>query len=241
MLMTDPVGCLISFLLALFLSLITYKFGLLTRSGCVGAFAIGLCIGILGSVWWLALLILFALIGFAATLVGLSKKREKGLQEGTNGERSYKNILGVAIPPLVFAIINGIFPGNEWMLSIAYISTISVAAADTAASELGVKDPKVWMITTFKRVEPGTDGGISLTGTLISAAGALVVSLLGYLFIMHTLDAWFLVPALYGFIGCIADSYIGATIETWGYISKYANNCITGILGGLLAVAICMI
>jgi uncharacterized membrane protein len=55
------------------------------------------------------------------------------------------------------------------------------------------------------------------------------------------LDVWFLVPALCGFVGCIADSYIGATIETWGYVSKYANNCITGILGGLLAVAICKI
>ena len=239
--MTDPTGILISFLLALILSLITYRFGLLTKSGCIGAFAIGFCIGTLGSVWWLALLILFALVGFAATLVGLSKKREKGLQEGTNGERSYKNILGVAIPPLVFAIINGIFPGNEWVLSVAYISTISVAAADTAASELGVKDPRVWLITTFRRVEPGTDGGVSITGTLISAAGALVVSLLGYLFIMHTLDVWFLVPAFCGFVGCMADSYIGATVETWGYVNKYANNCITGILGGLLAVLICMI
>jgi uncharacterized membrane protein len=44
--MTDPTGILISFLLALFLSLITYKFGLLTKSGCVGAFVIGLCIGV---------------------------------------------------------------------------------------------------------------------------------------------------------------------------------------------------
>ena len=238
--MTDLIGCLISFLLALFLSLITYKFGLLTKSGCVGAFAIGFVIGVMGSVWWLALLILFALIGFAATLIGLSKKREKGLQEGTHGERSYKNILGVAIPPLIFAMMNGIFPGNEWMLSIAYISTISVAAADTAASELGVKDPKVWLITTFKRVEPGTDGGVSLTGTLISAAGAIVVSTLGYLFIMQTFDIWFIVPAICGFLGCMADSYIGATVETWGYVSKYTNNCITEIIGGLLAIVFCL-
>ena len=237
--MTDAAGILISFLLALCLSLATYKFGLLTKSGCVGAFAIGFCIGALGDVWWLALLILFAIIGFAATLVGLSKKKEKGLQEGTHGERSYKNILGVAIPPLVFAILNTALPGNEWLFAMAYISTISVAAADTAASELGVKDPKVWLITTFRRVEPGTDGGVSLTGTLISAAGAIMVSLLGYAFIFHTLDGWFLVPALCGFLGCVADSYIGATLETWGYVDKYANNCITGIIGGLLAIPFC--
>ena len=138
--MIDPLGCLISFILALCLSLIIYKFGLLTKSGCVSAFAIGFLIGALGSVWWLALLIVFALLGFAATVMGLSKKREKGLQEGTHGERSYKNILGVATPPLIVAILNQVYPGHEWAFSVAYIATIAVAAADTAASEIGVKE-----------------------------------------------------------------------------------------------------
>lgn len=91
--MIDPAGCLYSLLLALCLSLMTYRFGLLTKGGCAGAFIIGFLIGALGSIWWLALLILFALVGFAATLAGLSKKRERGLQEGEHGERGCKNIL----------------------------------------------------------------------------------------------------------------------------------------------------
>ena len=239
--MIDPLGCLISFILALCLSLIIYKFGLLTKSGCVSAFAIGFLIGALGSVWWLALLIVFALLGFAATVMGLSKKREKGLQEGTHGERSYKNILGVAVPPLIVAILNQVYPGHEWAFSVAYIATIAVAAADTAASEIGVKDPRVWLITTFKRVEPGTDGGISLKGTLISAAASLIVSVIGYLFITHTVDAWVLVPSVCGIIGCMADSYVGATIETWGWVDKYMNNAMTGLLGGVLASLVCII
>ncbi len=238
--MTDPTGCLISFILALLLSLVTYRFGLLTGSGCVSAFLIGLCIGAFGSVWWLGLLIVFAVLGFAATLVGLSKKREKGLQEGTHGERSYRNILGVALPPLIVAILNQIFPGHEWAFSVAYIATIAVAAADTAASELGVKDPRVWLITTFRRVEPGTDGGVSVKGTLISAAASLIVSLIGYAFIMKTLDVWVLVPAVCGIVGCMADSYVGATLETWGWVNKYMNNAMTGLLGGILASLVCI-
>lgn len=237
--MMDPTGCLISFLLALCLSLAVYKFGLLTRSGCIGAFAIGFAIGALGSVWWLALLIVFALLGFGATVVGLSKKKSKGLQEGDHGERSYKNILGVAIPPLFIAILNQLFPGNEDIFSIAYIATIAVAGADTAASELGVKDSKVWLITSFRRVEPGTDGGVSVMGTLISATASVAVSLIGYLFIFHTLDLYVVIPAVCGFVGCVADSYFGATLETWGYMSKYANNCSTGIIGGLLSILLC--
>ena len=239
--MIDPTGCLISFILALCLSLITYKFGLLTKSGCIASFIIGFGIGALGSVWWLALLIVFAIAGFAATLTGLSKKREKGLQEGKNGERNYRNILGVAVPPMLIAILNQVFPGHEWEFSVAYIATIAVAAADTVGSELGVKDPRVWLITNFKRVEPGVDGGVSVKGTLLSAAASLFVSVIGYLFIMHTLDLWVVVPAVCGLIGCIADSYVGATLETWGCVDKYGNNCITGLLGGILAAVACIV
>lgn len=224
--------------LALCLSLVTYRLGLLTRSGCAGAFAIGFVIGAFGSVMWLALLILFALIGFAATLVGLSKKREKGLQEGENGERDYRNILGVAIPPLVFAVLNQLFENNTELFAIAYIATIAVAAADTAASELGVKDQKVWLITSFRRVEPGTDGGVSITGTAISFVASAAVSVIGYLVIFHSLSIVMIVPVLCGFLGCIADSFVGATVETWGKVSKYTNNCSTGLFGGLLAIGL---
>ncbi len=233
--------CLISLVLALLLSLLAYKFNLLTKSGCISAFVIGFLIGFLGAISWLILLIAFTLLGFAATLMGLSKKREKGLQEGNHGERGYKNILGVAIPPLIIAVLNLVLPQYHTYLAIAYIATISVAAADTIGSELGVKDPKVWLITNFKRVEPGTDGGISVMGTLVSLVGAIVVSIFGYFVIFLTLDFYVIIPIVCGFIGCLADSVVGATLETKGYVSKYGNNCITGIIGGLLALLICLI
>ena len=230
--------CGISVLLAVALSLMTYKFGLLTKSGCVSAAVIGLAIGVFGSVDWLLLLIVFAALGFAATLAGFSKKRKMGVQEGQHGERGAWNILGVAIPPLIIAVLNFFIPGYEYIFSMAYIATIAVAAADTAASEIGVKDPKVWMITTFKRVEPGVDGGVSVRGTLISLVGSVAVSIIGVLVVFHTLDVYVLVPSLCGFLGCLLDSVIGATAETWGYVSKYGNNCVTGMAGGILAAVI---
>ena len=232
--------CGISVLFAVFLSLITYKCGLLTKNGCVAAALIGLAIGVFGSVNWLLLLIVFAALGFAATLAGFSKKRKMGVQEGEHGERGAMNILGVAIPPLIIAVLNFIFTGYEYVFSMAYIATIAVAAADTAASEIGVKDPKVWMITTFKRVEPGVDGGVSVRGTLISLVGSAAVSVIGSLAIFYTLDVYILVPILCGFLGCVLDSVIGATAETRGYVSKYGNNCVTGLAGGVLAIIILM-
>ena len=142
--------------LSALLSFLAYRLDLLTKSGCISAAAVGIIIGACGSLSWLILLIVFTLLGFAATLAGLSKKKEKGLQEGTHGERDYRNVLGVALPCCVFAFINLITQDSHYyLMMIGYISTIAVAAADTAASELGTKDERVYLITTFKRVKPG--------------------------------------------------------------------------------------
>ena len=225
--------------LSALLSLLAYKMDLLTTSGCISAAIVGAFIGICGSLSWLILLIVFTLLGFIATLVGLSKKKEKGLQEGTHGERSYKNVLGVALPCCVFALINiTTQDAYYYYMMIGYISTIAVAAADTTASELGTKDSKVYLITTFKRVEPGTDGGISAFGTLVSLLASVAVTLIGWPVINQSIDIMILIPMAAGFIGCMLDSVVGATLETWGYVSKYGNNCITGIAGAAIGVLI---
>ena len=241
LLMPEPWMEIIAVLvLSALLSLLAYKMDLLTSSGCISAAVVGIVIGICGSLSWLILLIVFTLLGFAATLFGLSKKKEKGLQEGTHGERNYKNVLGVALPCCVFAIINILtHDSHYYLMMIGYISTIAVAAADTAASELGTKDSRVYLITTFKRVEPGTDGGISPFGTLISLIASVVVTLIGWPVINQSMDDIFiLIPMAAGFIGCMLDSVVGATLETWGYVNKYGNNCITGIAGAAIGVLI---
>lgn len=245
MLMTGElwIDLLLVFVLSLILSLLAYKFELLTKSGCIAAFAVGIVIGACGSLSWLILLIVFTLAGFAATLAGLSKKKEKGLQEGTHGERSYKNVLGVALPCCLFAIINLITSdSNYYWMMIGYVGSIAVAAADTAASEIGTKDPDVYLITTFEKVAPGTDGGISKFGTLVSLIASVIVTLIGWAVINLTLaDIHIIAPMIGGFVGCMLDSVVGATVETKGYVSKYGNNCITGIAGAVIGMLIAML
>lgn len=227
--------------LAVVLSAMCYGLKLLTKGGCVSAAVIGFAIGGFGGLDWLLLLILFALLGFAATKLGFTKKRDMGVQEGRRGERGYRNILGVGIPPAIAAVLCFLFPEHSRVFAMMYIATVSVAAADTAGSELGVRDPKVWLITTLKPTEPGTNGGISVKGTIISLAAAAVVSAIGYAALFRTMDAWVLIPIVCGFIGCLLDSLVGATLEDGGYVSKYGNNCITGIAGGLMATAMMLL
>jgi len=231
---------LIIITLAGILSIFAQYLDLLTYDGAVASLAIGLVIGLFGSVDWLLILIIFTGLGFAATLLGLAKKRAKRLQEGRSGERMYKNVVAVGITPCIFAVLCFIL-GDEYytMMSIAYISSITVAAADTIASEVGVRDERVWMITTFKRVEPGVDGGVSVMGTLVALFAAVVTTLIGWLLIFgFTFNLLFLVPVMAGMVGCFADSVLGATIETKGYISKYTNNAVTALFGSLFAIAV---
>lgn len=210
---------------------------MLTWDGAVVAVVVLLAIGIFGGLNWLIMLVIFALIGFIVTKIAFDEKKEDGVQEGTSGERGWNNILGVALAPAIVSIANFMIPGHYDLMSVVYLSTIAVAATDTVASEIGVRDSRTWLITNFEKVSAGTNGGISVLGTAISSVAAVVVSIIGWIVLFYDLSWFLLIPAFAGIVGNLLDSLIGATIEG-RYISKYTNNFITGLLGGLIAAVI---
>ena len=61
----------------------------------------------------------------------------------------------------------------------AFVAFFSVCCADTWSSEVGIASP--WgpprLATTFRRVPPGTNGGVSPLGTAAAAAGGAFVGL----------------------------------------------------------------
>ena len=124
------------------------------------------------------------------------------------------------------------------MFSIMYISTLAVAGSDTIASEIGVRDPKVYMITSFKRVEPGVNGGVSILGTITSIIAALAISILGWIILQNTINPLLLIPFAMGVLGNFLDSLFGSLFENRGYISKYTNNAVTGFIPALIGALI---
>lgn len=233
------VQIMVALILSAALSVFAYYFRMLTPAGTLASFATGAVVGVFSSIEWLILLILFTLTGLAVTKLDFKKKKSMGLQEGEHGERDHRNVLGVGLPPCAIAVLSWILgDGYSPEMTILFIGTMCVAAADTVSSEMGVKDSKVWLITTFKRVTPGTDGGISVRGTLAGAAASAAMAIIGWIMIYGTLDVYVVLPMIAGILGNFLDSILGATAETKGYISKYTNNCLTALMGSALALAI---
>ncbi|OPY33245.1 MAG: hypothetical protein A4E32_00921 [Methanomassiliicoccales archaeon PtaU1.Bin124] len=223
------------------LSILSYRLGLLSRSGSFAALWVGVLIGIFGSFLWLIVLLVFTVAGFAATRYKFDLKEKKGLQEGKKGERTWKNVVANGLVPLVIAIIFYAAGQQDSDLArLTYITAIAVAASDTIASEMGVISAKVYLITTFKRVEPGVDGGISAYGTAWALFGSIFASLLGWVLLFPGMmfDARILVPLVLGFVGCNIDSLIGATLETWGYVDKLGNNISSMAISSIIGYAI---
>ncbi|MCL2149089.1 MAG: DUF92 domain-containing protein [Methanomassiliicoccaceae archaeon] len=236
----------LSGILSAALSVIAYKFRMLTFSGAIASFFVGYTVGVFGSVYWLILLVAFTFVGLAATKVDFGEKRRNNLQEGDYGERTHRNVLGAGLPACLVAVLYGVlhvFFGKDYDLAVtvAFITVLSVAAADTVASEIGIRDKRVWLITTFERVKRGTNGGVSVLGTLSSLAAAAFTGAVGWLLIFGGLGAdgiYILVPITMGVAGSLIDSVLGATLERRGVISKYLNNAASALIAAAAGMAI---
>lgn len=99
---------------------------------------------------------------------------------------------------------------------------------DTWSSELGVlSDAQPRLITTFKSVRKGTNGGVTKAGLMAAAVGGGVIGLTFCLLGLVTakcsfevaLKQLFLIPlsTLFGLCGSVIDSLLGATLQYSGY------------------------
>jgi uncharacterized protein (TIGR00297 family) len=182
-------------------------------------------------------------LAFAATRFRRSQKERSGLAESRRGRRASQvaanmgaAALVVLLPSWCLPILAGHRPNlHRWVygeptpfallfLVPAAVAALAEAAADTVSSEVGQAiGGSPWSITSLRRVPPGTDGGITLAGTVSGCIAAAIV-------VLAAVPALRLDPEQAGIAwisaiaGLFADSLLGATLERRGWLNNDSVN-----------------
>jgi uncharacterized protein (TIGR00297 family) len=206
------------------IGLITYWRKALDLFGSIFMIIMGIVIIFTAGANWLILIFLFLILGLVSTKYKHQYKKDIGVYEGT---RTLKNVISNGIVPFIMAAF-----GNYG----GFIGSIATATADTLASEVGVTvQPR--LITTFKIVPPGTDGGISIVGTAAGIIGAGIIGVAAYLLgIFPDPFVTLKISIIAGTVGCFVDSILGAVLERRNYISNEYVNLIATITGAALGI-----
>ena len=109
---------------------------------------------------WFLIMLVFFILGSAATKYKYEYKKRIGVEQGQSGARGYRNVFANGIVAAAAAVLFGVF--QQPLFVVMYVGCVATAAADTLASEIGVTGgiPRL-MITTFRKVPIGTNGGIT--------------------------------------------------------------------------------
>jgi len=179
--------------------------------------------------FWILLVVFAATL--AATRLGRSRKKQLRIAESDNGRSASQVIANLGIAGLIMAIPSF----SAWQVLV--LAALAEASADTTSSEIGTAFPgRTVLISTWRTVAPGIDGGISMSGTAAGLLAATIIAVSGMAFRLITPPAATAVVCA-GTVGMLADSLLGATVERRGYI----NNDLVNLLGTSFSVLIVLL
>lgn len=217
-------------ILLFILGFITYYRKSLDMFGSAVMIIMGIVIIFSGGVSWLLLIVLFLVMSLLATK--FSKKYKMSLGE-FEGRRTSKNVISNG----VVACFMAAFGGYYLPFVGGFIGAIATATADTLASEIGVLDKNPRLITTFQKVDPGTNGAISPLGTGIAIVGAAIIGIAAFILgVLPDFLPAIVVAVVSGTVGCFADSILGALFENQGWLTNEHVNLFATIVGAIVGI-----
>ena len=230
-----------------FLGGVSYGLGTANVSGMLTGILLGVLTIVLGGFGWFAVLITFFAIGGLASKFRYDRKAARGVAENNDGARGMSNVLansGIALLAVIAAAAGKLVEPAAivtLVLPFAFAGSLATALGDTLSSEIGCLYDNPRLITSFERVEPGTDGAVTWQGELAGIAGIVVIAALSTatLPLGSTALAAGIVAAG-GLAGITADSVLGATVEGDRLGNQLVNLCAT-LTGGVVSVALAVI
>lgn len=204
-------------LIAAVIAILAFSFKLLSKSGALAAFLLGSVVFGLGGLTWSVVLMLFFLSSSGLSYLFRSRKANAEEKYAKGSVRDSRQVLANGGLAGLFVILSLLIPQSSipWL---GFCASLAAANADTWATELGsLSKRNPVLISTFKPVESGTSGAVSLFGLTASLLGSFVIAVTGILLAPAgpTIEHWLFLIAvtLGGFFGSLADSWIGATLQ----------------------------
>ena len=175
---------------------------------------------------------------WVSTRLGHHRKLALGLAERREGRNAWQILANLGVASLG-SVVFGVTGIRVWL--VAALAALAEAATDTVASEIGqYRGPHALLITTWKRVPAGTDGGITIPGSITGlAAGLVIVAVAELGGMIPQRQLW--IPVACGFAGMLIDSILGATLQRRGWISNQTVNFFATLAAAGLAYAIAML
>jgi uncharacterized protein (TIGR00297 family) len=239
----------------------------LSRSGALGAMIVGtLTMGFGGWVWGVLLGVFFV----SSSLLSHFKEEQKRQTAAEKFEKGAKRDIMQAFANggvgAVIAVLSAIAPADFWFP--LFLGIMGTVTADTWATELGTLSKRApRLITSGRRVEVGTSGGITPLGTAVSFVGGLVIGLAAAFFMRETGWQLVLVGGCGGLAGSLLDSLLGATLQLiywddvreketekaikdgrklqplrgWRWLNNDMVNLLSSIGGGVVAVVVALL
>lgn len=217
---------------------------LLTPAGVIHAWILGVIIwGILG---WQGYLIVgfYFLVGSGITRIGIKKKESLGIAEKRSGARGPENVWGSALTAAICALLTLLFVGQpvQQLLLLAYVASFATKLSDTTASEVGkAYGKRTFLITTLQPVPRGTEGAVSLEGTLTGIVASIAIAMVGWQ--AHIITPvgviWCVIAA---FIATNLESVIGATLQSkFDWMTNEVVNFINTFLGAIASILLALV
>jgi uncharacterized protein (TIGR00297 family) len=222
---------------------------LLTPAGLLHGWLLGVLIW--GTLGWpgYTVVMFYFLVGSAVTRVGMAEKEAAGIAEKRSGARGPENVWGSALTGSLCAL--GVLVCRLWfadfptvkmlvsLLLLGYVASFSTKLADTCASEIGkAYGQRTFLITTLKPVPRGTEGAVSLEGTVAGIVASAAIALVGWL--VGLIPAVAIgVCVLAAFVATNLESVIGATLQTrFSWLTNEVVNILNTLIGAGAAIAI---
>lgn len=209
-------------------------------SGAIGGFILGAALIVFAGWQLYAVLLAFFVIGTAATKLGYRRKAAEGLAQEGEGRRGFSHAWSNVGVAAILSVCIAYEMGSAEALWLGAIAALATATADTTASEIGqLFGRRAFLPLTFRRVPRGTEGAISVEGTLAGAMAGVAVGALG-VWLAPRAVPFAQGTAIVGF-AAIAGSYLESLAGSWNRtrtrpVPNGALNFFNTLVGALLAI-----